>query len=264
MHEPVSACSRKLLAIGIYTGSTTHVALSKLPATRRGSGSVGAAALRPLLLLAAPRSATRVALFWAAHVVHHQSEDYNLSTALRQTSSGWLARLAVLPADGAARRAAAGVRHRRADRPAVPVLGAHAAGRQARLVRPLVLLAEQPSRAPRGERPLPRPELRRHPDRLGPPVRHLPAKRTTTSRASTARARRCAASIRCGPTSRFTPRWRTTLACAARGGTSCASGSSHRAGGRPTWPSGFRRRRFASNRCGATTHPRHVAHRCWR
>ena len=30
------------------------------------------------------------ALFWAAHVVHHQSEDYNLSTALRQTSSGFL------------------------------------------------------------------------------------------------------------------------------------------------------------------------------
>ncbi|WP_372527162.1 sterol desaturase family protein [Piscinibacter sp.] len=32
-----------------------------------------------------------VALFWAAHVVHHQSEDYNLSTALRQTSSAWVA-----------------------------------------------------------------------------------------------------------------------------------------------------------------------------
>jgi alkylglycerol monooxygenase len=32
----------------------------------------------------------RCALFWAAHVVHHQSEDYNLSTALRQTGSGWL------------------------------------------------------------------------------------------------------------------------------------------------------------------------------
>jgi alkylglycerol monooxygenase len=30
------------------------------------------------------------ALFWAAHVVHHQSEDYNLSTALRQPGSGWL------------------------------------------------------------------------------------------------------------------------------------------------------------------------------
>jgi sterol desaturase/sphingolipid hydroxylase (fatty acid hydroxylase superfamily)/uncharacterized membrane protein YhhN len=31
-----------------------------------------------------------VALFWAAHVVHHQSQHYNLSTALRQTSSGLL------------------------------------------------------------------------------------------------------------------------------------------------------------------------------
>src|ERR1700756_1373238 len=30
------------------------------------------------------------AVLWAAHVVHHQSQDYNLSTALRQTSSGVL------------------------------------------------------------------------------------------------------------------------------------------------------------------------------
>ncbi|MBB6340458.1 sterol desaturase/sphingolipid hydroxylase (fatty acid hydroxylase superfamily) [Pseudomonas fluvialis] len=29
-------------------------------------------------------------VFWAAHVVHHQSEEYNLSTALRQTSTGFL------------------------------------------------------------------------------------------------------------------------------------------------------------------------------
>jgi hypothetical protein len=29
-------------------------------------------------------------VLWAAHVVHHQSEDYNLATALRQTSSGAL------------------------------------------------------------------------------------------------------------------------------------------------------------------------------
>ena len=29
-------------------------------------------------------------VFWASHVVHHQSEDYNLTTALRQTSSGFL------------------------------------------------------------------------------------------------------------------------------------------------------------------------------
>jgi alkylglycerol monooxygenase len=31
-----------------------------------------------------------VALFWAAHVVHHQSQHYNLTTALRQTSTGFL------------------------------------------------------------------------------------------------------------------------------------------------------------------------------
>jgi sterol desaturase/sphingolipid hydroxylase (fatty acid hydroxylase superfamily) len=30
------------------------------------------------------------AVFWASHVVHHQSQRYNLSTALRQTSSGAL------------------------------------------------------------------------------------------------------------------------------------------------------------------------------
>lgn len=29
-------------------------------------------------------------LFWAAHVAHHQSEEFNLSTALRQTGTGWL------------------------------------------------------------------------------------------------------------------------------------------------------------------------------
>lgn len=36
------------------------------------------------------RGGHEVAVLWAAHVVHHQSQDYNLSTALRQTSSGAL------------------------------------------------------------------------------------------------------------------------------------------------------------------------------
>ncbi|MCJ8169558.1 sterol desaturase family protein [Atopomonas sediminilitoris] len=31
-----------------------------------------------------------VNVLWAAHSVHHQSEDYNLITALRQTSTGWI------------------------------------------------------------------------------------------------------------------------------------------------------------------------------
>jgi alkylglycerol monooxygenase len=29
-----------------------------------------------------------VGLFWASHVVHHQSEEFNLTTALRQTGTG--------------------------------------------------------------------------------------------------------------------------------------------------------------------------------
>ena len=31
-----------------------------------------------------------ISVLWAAHAVHHQSEEYNLSTALRQTSTGFL------------------------------------------------------------------------------------------------------------------------------------------------------------------------------
>lgn len=37
------------------------------------------------------RSAHRVRWFWAAHVTHHGSEYYNLSTALRQTWTGFIA-----------------------------------------------------------------------------------------------------------------------------------------------------------------------------
>lgn len=37
------------------------------------------------------RMAHRVRWFWAAHVVHHSSQHYNLSTALRQTWTGFIA-----------------------------------------------------------------------------------------------------------------------------------------------------------------------------
>ncbi len=37
------------------------------------------------------RSAHRVRWFWASHVNHHSSQHYNLSTALRQSSTGFLA-----------------------------------------------------------------------------------------------------------------------------------------------------------------------------
>ena len=35
----------------------------------------------------AHRSSHQINFLWASHVVHHQSEEYNLTTALRQTSS---------------------------------------------------------------------------------------------------------------------------------------------------------------------------------
>jgi hypothetical protein len=36
------------------------------------------------------RCGHEISVLWASHAVHHQSEDYNLSTALRQTSTGFL------------------------------------------------------------------------------------------------------------------------------------------------------------------------------
>jgi len=36
------------------------------------------------------RMSHEIKVLWASHVVHHQGEEFNLSTALRQTSSGWL------------------------------------------------------------------------------------------------------------------------------------------------------------------------------
>ena len=38
----------------------------------------------------AHRMGHEISILWAAHAVHHQSEDYNLSTALRQTSTGFI------------------------------------------------------------------------------------------------------------------------------------------------------------------------------
>jgi sterol desaturase/sphingolipid hydroxylase (fatty acid hydroxylase superfamily) len=80
----------KLFTFGIYAWVFEHAALFTL-STR--SPWVWACALLAydFLYYWLHRAGHTVALFWAAHVVHHQSEEYNLSTALRQTGSGWLA-----------------------------------------------------------------------------------------------------------------------------------------------------------------------------
>ena len=134
--------------------------------------AAGPAVLRPLLLLAAPhgpRSGRALGRPCRAppkpglQPLHRAAPDQ-----LRRAAG-----LDLLSAHGPGRRAAAGVCRGRADRPALPVLGAYRAGQEAGLVRPLVLRAQQSPRAPCRQRALSGPELRRHSHRLGPALRHL-------------------------------------------------------------------------------------------
>ena len=78
-----------LLTVGIYTAVHGHLALWRLPADSPWVW-IGALVAYDFCYYWHHRAGHRVALFWASHVVHHQSEDYNLSTALRQTGSNWL------------------------------------------------------------------------------------------------------------------------------------------------------------------------------
>jgi sterol desaturase/sphingolipid hydroxylase (fatty acid hydroxylase superfamily) len=80
----------KLFAVGLYTIAYEHAALARLPADAWWVW-LGALLFYDLCYYWYHRLGHTVAVLWAAHVVHHQSEDYNLSTALRQTSSGWIA-----------------------------------------------------------------------------------------------------------------------------------------------------------------------------
>ena len=79
----------RLFTVGLYALAYEHVSLWQLP---ENSVWVWLFALvgYDFCYYWLHRAGHRVAVLWAAHVVHHQSEDYNLSTALRQTSSGFL------------------------------------------------------------------------------------------------------------------------------------------------------------------------------
>ena len=79
----------KLFAIGIYGWCATHLALWQLPANSIWVWISGLL-LYDLLYYWLHRAGHEVNVLWAAHVVHHQSESYNLTTALRQTGSGFL------------------------------------------------------------------------------------------------------------------------------------------------------------------------------
>jgi sterol desaturase/sphingolipid hydroxylase (fatty acid hydroxylase superfamily)/uncharacterized membrane protein YhhN len=85
----ISGVFTKLLTIGIYSALFSEVALWTLPAN---DWKVWLFALLAydFCYYWNHRLGHVCSVFWAAHVVHHQSEDYNLTTALRQTSSGAL------------------------------------------------------------------------------------------------------------------------------------------------------------------------------
>jgi sterol desaturase/sphingolipid hydroxylase (fatty acid hydroxylase superfamily) len=77
------------IMLGLYTWVYEHAALVRLDPGQWWVWVAGLL-LYDFCYYWLHRAGHRVALCWAAHVVHHQSEDYNLSTALRQTGTGWL------------------------------------------------------------------------------------------------------------------------------------------------------------------------------
>ena len=83
----IAAVFTKLLTLGIYAWCAQHLALLHLPADSLWVW-VSGLLLYDFCYYWLHRFGHEVNILWAAHVVHHQSEDYNLSTALRQTGSG--------------------------------------------------------------------------------------------------------------------------------------------------------------------------------
>ena len=83
-----------LLRVGIYTA--VYASLSLVPAQAADAfwtslpGWLAALVLYDFCYYWLHRMGHESAVLWAAHVVHHQSQHYNLSTALRQTGSGVL------------------------------------------------------------------------------------------------------------------------------------------------------------------------------
>lgn len=82
----VSGIFQKIIKIGIYTIVYQYFKLWELPSN--GWTFCILFILFDLGYYWEHRMAHTVSLFWGGHVVHHQSEDYNLSVALRQTSTG--------------------------------------------------------------------------------------------------------------------------------------------------------------------------------
>ncbi len=78
----------RALPIGLYAWAFEYIALGTWP--REWWAWLLAIVCCDLCYYWNHRLGHRSAVFWAAHVVHHQSQCCNLTTALRQTGSGAL------------------------------------------------------------------------------------------------------------------------------------------------------------------------------
>jgi sterol desaturase/sphingolipid hydroxylase (fatty acid hydroxylase superfamily) len=85
----VSGIFSKLVMLGIYVAVYEHLRMFSLD-VRSVAVWLSGLLLYDFLYYWHHRMGHEVGVLWAAHVVHHQSEEFNLSTALRQTSSGFL------------------------------------------------------------------------------------------------------------------------------------------------------------------------------
>ena len=79
----------KVVIVVIYTGFYSVFALWEMSAESLWVWAL-AFVFYDLCYYWTHRMGHEVNILWAAHAVHHQSEEYNLTTALRQTSSGFL------------------------------------------------------------------------------------------------------------------------------------------------------------------------------
>jgi len=79
----------KFASLGIYVFVYNHLAIFSIPMDQPLIW-VGALIFYDFCYYWLHRMGHEVYVLWAAHVVHHSSEEYNLTTALRQTSSGFL------------------------------------------------------------------------------------------------------------------------------------------------------------------------------
>jgi alkylglycerol monooxygenase len=94
MLSEITKVFTRAFRVGIYTAVYSSVSLLPIDQAREfwmtWYGWVLALLFYDFCYYWLHRAGHETAIFWAAHVVHHQSQDYNLSTALRQTSSGAL------------------------------------------------------------------------------------------------------------------------------------------------------------------------------